>query len=231
MLGEDLFKSKTNPYNFSDKTVAVIGAGGLGCNILVHLSGTLFKRIYICDGDKVSLANFNRQFLYTVDDENKSKAEIAAQKLKKYSPDTDFVSINKRIESASDLDFAKDCDIIILAVDNIKTRILVSHFCTDNNIPLVDGGINGHFGNAYLYIPGISACIECVHGENEYQKPVSISYTVGITAAAEVSLALRCLNGEGEQLCGKLYLFDINSLTSDTLVIKQLKNCYCNKRR
>ena len=44
-------------------TAAVIGCGGLGCNIATHLACAGIGKLILCDFDTVSESNLNRQFL------------------------------------------------------------------------------------------------------------------------------------------------------------------------
>ena len=62
--------------------VLVIGAGGLGCPVLLYLAAAGVGRIGIIDGDTVDLSNLQRQVLYTADDIGRSKAAVAAEKTK-----------------------------------------------------------------------------------------------------------------------------------------------------
>jgi molybdopterin/thiamine biosynthesis adenylyltransferase len=54
----------------------MVGAGGIGCELLKNLVLSGFGDIHIVDLDTIDLSNLNRQFLFRHEHINKSKALV-----------------------------------------------------------------------------------------------------------------------------------------------------------
>ncbi len=220
-------KNITQLFSIDDKTVCIVGCGALGTNAAVHLTGAGVKKLYLCDFDTVSLSNLNRQFLFTKIDGGFFKCNILKERLSYYSTETEYVPIVKRIMSAEDLSFAKDCDIILCCVDNAVGRSAVADFSKKEKIPSVFGGVDGFYGTAYLYLPDITPCPNCAGIINDISVRSSVSSSAGIIGAMEVNLALRYLLTDDKGSAGKIFVFDGDLW--DTLSIKPNSECkICN---
>ena len=211
-------KSLTQGFSIKDKSCAIIGLGGLGTNVAVHLAGAGIGKMYLCDYDKICKSNLNRQFFYTEEDVGKNKCFVLSERLSIYSPQSDIISVDKQICNLYDLDIFTSCDIIFSCVDNNETRTIIEDFCRNNNIPLVHGGIDGFYGVAYLYVPSVSLTPSeaglCQGDKAKY----NISSVAGIIGSYQASIGIRYLMSKDSSLSGRILIYDDNK--TDTLNLK-----------
>ncbi len=211
-------KEQTQGFSLKDKTAAVVGMGGLGCNIAVHLAGAGFKKIYLFDFDTVNESNLNRQFFYKKDDIGKSKVLLAKDFLSAYAPETDFIAANIKISEADDLVCAKDCDIIFSALDNPDARLILENFANNCGIPLVSGGIDGFYGMAHLYLPGEGSFPSELGFGEEGEASYNVSAVAGIIGSLQASIGIKYLLTKDKSLSKKLFIYDETQL--NTLELK-----------
>ena len=72
--------------NCYQSRVLLVGAGGIGCELLKNLALTGFGEIHIIDLDTIDLSNLNRQFLFRHEHIKKPKAIVCLQLPKLYIP-------------------------------------------------------------------------------------------------------------------------------------------------
>lgn len=215
---------KNADIDISRKSVCLVGCGGLGCNVSVHLAGAGIGKLYLCDFDAIEESNLNRQFMYTFSDIGESKCRTLERKLAAYAPETKLTVVEKKITNESDLAFASDCDLVILAVDNSETRAVVNRFCQKRCIPVIDGGIDGFYGRMYFCIPEKTPCLFCAGMTGEKNaKTVSVSSTAGLIGSLEASAAIHYLSSGDESMSGKIYVYDSDRF--DVLPVRASADC------
>lgn len=170
----------------SEARVLVVGAGGLGCEILKNLAMMGIRNITVIDLDTIDVTNLNRQFLFRAKDVGKSKASVAAEFVMQRVPGVKIDPIVTKVQEKSN-EFYRSFHIIIAGLDNVEARRHLNsvvhslvEFDEENQpkpetvIPLIDGGTESLAGQARVIFPFKTACYECTLGTLTKPKVVNI---------------------------------------------------------
>ena len=141
-----------------DAKVLLIGAGGLGCPILLYLAAMGLGKIGLMDGDEVSISNLNRQVLYGEKDLGKAKVEAAAAYFRNKYSDLEIEEIPEFITVQNALQIIPDYDLVIDGSDNFPTRYLVNDACVLLGKPLIFGAVYLNEGQVSVFNLGENAC-------------------------------------------------------------------------
>lgn len=144
--------------------VLMVGAGGIGCELVKNLVMTGFEDITMIDLDTIDYSNLNRQFLFRAKHVGRSKAEVARESAMEF-PHGDRLVIDARhgnIKSNTfTFDFFKQFNIVLNGLDNVDARRHVNRVCLATGVPLVESGTEGYLGQARAIIKGQFKCYEC----------------------------------------------------------------------
>lgn len=146
--------------------VHIIGTGGIGSELAQKLARKGAGRLSISDGDIVSPTNLNRQ-AFDRKDIGKNKAIASARHLKR-------ISINKLeveafalyFEDILHLGWLEVPDILVCAVDNMRSRARACEYAMEHEIPMISIAVDytAEAGLVFVQKPG-EACYGCLNNE------------------------------------------------------------------
>lgn len=205
-----------------DSRVLVVGAGGIGCELLKNLVCAGFGSgdtqtdlgasstqddgsrtspasrapgIVLIDLDTIDLSNLNRQFLFRKQHIKKPKATVAKETASHFNPSVNIDARHGDIFDAEyNVDFFQGFDIVFNALDNLKARQHCNRMCMAADVPLIESGTTGFNGQVQAIQKGITECYDC------NPKPVQKSFPI-CTIRSTPSQPIHCI------VWAKSYLF------------------------
>ena len=204
--------------------VLVIGAGGLGCPVLQYLAAAGVGTLGVMDFDKVDVSNLQRQVLFAEADVGKSKAEVAASRLRAMNSCIEVVAIPERLTAGNALTLFNQFDLIIDGSDNFVTRYLVNDACVMAHKPLIYGAIYTFQGQVSVFNYRGGPTYRCLFPDPPDPKDAPncseigvIGVLPGLIGTFQASEAIKVLTGVGEPLSGTLLLVDVLSMKQQTV--------------
>lgn len=194
------------------KRAAVVGCGGLGGFVIEELCRLGVGQITAIDGDVFVESNLNRQLLATASNLGQAKAEAARLRMQEVNPLVEVTAWNGMLTQDNAHGLLAGHDVILDALDNVPTRLLLQNVCRELNIPMVHGAIAGWYGQVTTILPGDETLCKLYPPnlqrgtEQELGNP---SFTPALTASIQVAEALKILIGRGELLRGVVLRFDL----------------------
>jgi adenylyltransferase/sulfurtransferase len=210
--------------------VLVVGAGGLGAPVLLYLAAAGIGTLGIVDDDTVSLANLQRQVIFTTADIGKRKAQVAAQAVNALNPNVAANAHPARLNSANALDLIGAHDLVVDGSDNFETRYLVSDACYFAKKPLVTAALDvfdGSITTIRAYEKNASGkpnpTYRCLFPEPPPPGTIPACAEAGILGALPGVLGslmalevIREIVGFGEGLVGRLLMVDARDMRFET---------------
>ncbi|KAI9555299.1 hypothetical protein GHT06_017814 [Daphnia sinensis] len=142
--------------------ILVVGAGGIGCELLKNLVLSGFNDILVIDLDTIDVSNLNRQFLFQKEHVGKSKAVIARESALGFNPNVTIVAKHDSVmNSEYNVTFFKQFTVVMNALDNRAARSHVNRMCLAANVPLIESGTAGYLGQVTAIKKGFSECYDC----------------------------------------------------------------------
>lgn len=216
--------------------VLVVGAGGLGCPVLLYLAAAGVGKIGILDADVVDITNLQRQILYRIEDIGSPKASTAASHLAKINDTIEYEAVKQNLRPENAENFIKNYDIIVDCTDNFTARYLINDYCVKLNKPFVYGAIHQFEGQISVFnfkdVDGnLGPTYRCLFPEqpSDLEIPNCASIGVlgilpGILGMYQANEVIKMITGIGIILNGQLLMIDLLENTSQKINVKRKKN-------
>jgi len=214
-----------------NSSVICIGAGGLGSSVLLYLAASGIGRIGIVDNDQVEKSNLQRQIIHETNTVGNLKINSAQERIKRFNPNIEVTTFNKRINSENVIEIIKDFDIICDCSDNFGTRYLINDACLILNKALVFGSVQGFEGQISVFnLNKNSPNLRDLLPESPVKNNIPsceefgvVGVSTGLIGILQVNEIIKIILKKGEILDGKIMIFDLLNMNIKTLNLKSDK--------
>lgn len=211
-------------------TVLVVGAGGLGCPILLYLAAAGIGKIGIVDFDIIDIENLHRQVLFDDPDVGRYKAIVAGEKIMKLHPYVNIEVFNKAIDYENVTSIISDYDVIVDGSDNFATRYLLNDACVIMDKPYIYGAVfqyEGQVSSFNVFLDNKRSC----NYRNIYPEPPEtgvipscaeggvLGVLPGIIGCVQAMEVIKLITGLGELIVNSTWIFDALSMDSHKIYI------------
>lgn len=222
---------KKDQEKFKNARIAVIGCGGIGGQTIEMLARMGVGELVLVDEDSFDWTNLNRQSLSQTDNIGVSKSETAKKKVEKINPYVNVKSVKARLDITNVDEIIKDADIVIDALDNVLTRVILSRKSSQYRIPFIHGAIHGTLGQITVFLSNTKSYEEMFSlpslgkelDEDIIEElknvtsgtPPAIGPTPNLIGCLEAMEAYKIITGIGKVIVApKILTFDLLDLTS-----------------
>ena len=145
--------TRSEQERFKDAKITVIGCGGIGGETIEMLARMGIGELVLVDKDAFDLSNLNRQTMASIADLGLDKEAVAAEKVRLINPYVKVTTYNEHVDQSNIDKVIGDSDIVIDALDNVLTRVIVSRKAKEKGIPYIHGAIHGTLGQITVFLP------------------------------------------------------------------------------
>jgi molybdopterin-synthase adenylyltransferase len=211
--------------------VLIIGIGGLGSPAAMYLASSGVGSLILVDDDEVDLSNLQRQIAHNTQSIGINKAKSAMQTLADLNPEVHINAIPKRL---NDTELQKQCekvDLVLDCTDRFSSRFAINRACVATQTPLVSAAAIRFDGQLSSYsMQPDTPCYQCLYPDGNDEEMLCsengiLAPVVGLMGVAQALEAVKIITGVGENLFGKLMIFDGKNMEFRTLNLSKDNQC------
>jgi len=210
--------------------VLVMGAGGLGSNVIMNLCALGVGQIKIIDDGIVKETDLNRQIIHKAKSVSRARVMSAKEWGNEFNPDVRIEVDKIRINDLNYYNFIQGYDIIVDCFDSYEAKFMLNEIAIRHNKTLIHGRVSGFSGQVTTIVPQKTGCLACIVQKPAFFKPEHkyelspVVATIGSMQALEV---MKVITGIGEPLYNRIVIFD--GLKSEFRHIAYSKSLNCTE--
>lgn len=217
--------------------VVLVGVSGNGSPFALFSALVGFTKLSLIDPDRLEESNRNRFLFGGREDVGRYKVDVAKDHLDRVDAEMECQALPIRAESEQGRRALRTAEVVVSAVDNNATRVLLQRHCARVRKPLLDLGSGGLVqegavrllgSRTSLYVPG-GACLfhQTLDETDPALSPVSFLPPNVVAAAVGLEMLLSWLTGYGEKF--NLSLYDSLQHSLISMKVEGDPNCpYCS---
>ncbi len=216
----------------ADSSALIVGVGGLGCPAALALAAAGVARIGVADHDTVTLDNLARQILHRTEDIGRLKVDSGADSIFRLSAEVGVDKIPQRLTRENAARIVAPYDVIVDGSDNLAAKLALNDACAAAGKPWVMGGVLRFFGQVMTILPGRSACLRCLVGEEganarglDCGDAGVFGAVAGFVGMAQAADALRVLGGLEPVWSNRLMTADFRANAAGSVRVAQDPDC------
>lgn len=135
---EELLLGKDKVALLKEKSILILGVGGVGGYVVESLARVGINNLILCDYDVVDITNINRQIIAMHSNIGRKKVDCFKERIKDINPLCNVECYDLFYgEDNRDIFFKEKIDYIIDCCDSIKSKIIIIEEAIKRNIPII----------------------------------------------------------------------------------------------
>ena len=215
--------------------IVIIGCGGLGGTIIEQFVRAGFEELTIVDQDVFDETNLNRQVRSNLDTVGKSKVKITKSAMEQINPNINITDYDLTIDEKNISKILKGNKILVDAVDNVYTRVLISREAKQQGMVFVHSAVEKTMGQLSVFEPNSVSYEELFRLKSvdkalnddvknyllsiSAKKPQVLGVTPSIFGSLQVNETIKyILNKKDVVLAPKVLMWDLFNMSSFRLI-------------
>ncbi|MEE1117808.1 HesA/MoeB/ThiF family protein [Methanosphaera sp.] len=215
--------------------IVIIGCGGLGGTIIEQFVRAGFEELTIVDQDVFDETNLNRQVRSNLGTVGKSKVKITKSAMEQINPNINITDYDLTIDEKNISKILKGNKILVDAVDNVYTRVLISREAKQQGMVFVHSAVEKTMGQLSVFEPKSVSYEELFRLKSvdkaldddvknyllsiSAKKPQVLGVTPSIFGSLQVNETIKyILNKKDVVLAPKVLMWDLFNISSFRLI-------------